>query len=862
VDDAQNALIQRFPLLTSLKIQQGPGDGEDLATFMGVLLAAIQESRYSSFCFVFPKKRGIAPLTAILYSLGRFTVDFPALAEAYAQNRFTVGHRVKLVSDGKVFIFGGVWPLHEDRFLRLEILNENARFTWPVSEILRIEPTERKIPKGRLEDSTKAWIEAPLSPLDKLIGIRTFGNMSLARNQVLYLGGRSEVEEFLENTYLTSSKSVTPCSVASVLAPGHIDEGGVIKPADSYQTAGEPLIAISSRIESVAAACAIAAPRSKVVIVDGAKRITDLSRFDSIAETQNLIIVAEADDEEKLLELHDRGCKFWRFSLEDLEMNGKGTRGGRFFEGVFRSAHNEAVLKTETRACLNPDLEGLSAALEKCQRSVEEAEGDETHLILGQIYGLLLHCSGLLEPPNPAERDWLREKSDRIRIAAAGRVLWLPDTPAAARREACDALKAATEDLRLGEAKGKALQELLDNLRGEGLTEVGLVARSASNRMVVKAWVEKQNLTYPVLLPSTASDAGFLDRLVCTGWPNSGQFGRLLRQHVAPVIYLVAYPFESRWLQLFKRRQRNASALPCISATEKSGLVGLSGDRWWPEVPTAPFLAGEPNGDGMQDYDFEEAISRTCVLQPAEPGEDVVPARLVTFSGDSFAFITETLHIPVITELISGEVDDRYKVPILKLKEIRAGDILVFRDGGRRDVIRALADTQLGERAPVLRETAARWQQALRESGLSEAELMSELEGVNCPRTIQTVRSWLTDEAMIGPQSKADLEAIAYALGDQKLLEKVPEIWTAIHLLRGEHLSAGARLSHILLDQLPHYRTQLRGGRTRVEIDNATSAWIVQVENIDERVEPRPRSQINTVLSFEESLFEDPSWQK
>ena len=843
-----------FPLLSSLRVNHGAGDTEDLASFMGLLLATIERAQYSSFCFVFPRKEAIAPLTAVLYALGKFAVDFPALAEAYAQRRFKIGQRVKLVPEGKVFVFGGVWPLHEDRFLRLEILNENARFTWPVSEILRIEPTDRKIPKGRLEDSNKAWIDARLSPLDKLIGTRTFGNMSLARNQVLYLGGRSEIEEFLENTALTSTTSGAPCSAGELLAAGHVDESGTIRPRDAYQATGEPLIAVSSRIEYVAAACAVAAPRSKVVIVDGAKRITDLSRFDSIAERQNLIIVAETDDEEKLRELHDRGCRFWRFSLDDLEMRGLGSHGGRFFDGVFRSARNEAAFRTETSVCLNSNLEQLSVALERCQSSLDESEEDETRQLLVQIFGLLIHCGGLLEPPDSAEQDRLRAKSNRITAAADARMMWLPDRPAAALGEACEALNRSIEDPRLGEAKGRAVRELLDNLQTEGVTEIGLVARSTSNRLVVKGWVEKQALTFPVLLPSGAADSGFFNRLICTAWPNSGQFGRLLRQHSAPLIYLVAYPFESRWLQLFKRRLRNASAIPSINSSEKSGLVGLSGDDLWPEEPAVLLPVDEVAGDSMTAYDFEEAFSRRGAIPPAEPGEDSVPARLVSFSGDSFAFLTETLRIPVITELISGEVDERYKVPVRKLREIRAGDVLVFRDGGRRDVIRALADAQLGVRAPVLRDTAARWQQALRESGLGEAALKNDLEEVSCPRTLQTVHSWLTDDSMIGPQTKADLEAMAYATGNQQLLESVPETWNAIEILRGEHLSAGMQLSRILLEQLPQRRAELREGKTRVEIDNATSAWIVQVESIADRAELRLRSQVNTVLSYDEDI--------
>ena len=101
-------------------------------------------------------------------------------------------------------------------------------------------------------------------------------------------------------------------------------------------------------------------------------------------------------------------------------MKGQGSPGGRFFEGVFRSAHNEAALKTEVGTCDNPDLEQMSLALEKCQKSLEESEGDETRLILGQIYGLLIHCSGLLEPPDAGERDRLRVKCEKIVASRRG----------------------------------------------------------------------------------------------------------------------------------------------------------------------------------------------------------------------------------------------------------------------------------------------------------------------------------------------------------------------------------------------------------------------------------------------------------
>lgn len=857
MDELQNILRQRFRLLTSLRIFHRSGECEDLAAFMGILLAAMESAQRSPFCFVFPRKQGLATLSAALYALGRFAVDFPGLAEEYAKRSFSNGQRVRLIPGDEVFEFGGVWPGLET-FFRLKLLNDkrNTAFNWPISEILRIEPTTRKIPKGREDDIQKARRRAPLSILDKLTGTRTFGNLSLAVNYVLLLGGRAEVEESLTTTSLTGSAVEVRSTLDYLVVPGSISESGEIKHRDNYQAAGEPLVALSSRLENVAATCTFAPPGSKVVVIDGAGKITDLAKFDAIAESQNLIIVAEAEDEEKLQQLHDRGCKFWRFSLADLEMGVPPGKNGRFFRGVFRSARNEAAFRTEVLSCRNPDLEDTARALEACQGSLDESEGDETQQILGQIYNLLLQCTHLLAPPDAEEQARLLEVADRLSASAADRIMWLPESTGKALTEACAALVRAIRDPELGRAKGIALKNLLSGLELQEVRPVAIVARSLPNSLSVTRWLEKEGITCPVLLPSKIPEDEFFERLICTAWASSAKFRRVVRRFSAPQICLLAYPFEAQWLYWFDHRERSIRAIPNLTAAEKSRLLGLSGDRAWPGGTEIPGFAGlSPEERNRLKFDFEERITRKGVLPLGGAGEETVPATLVSFSGDAYAFLTETFRMPVITDLLSGAAGKDYKVPRRPLAEIHAGDVCVFRESGRRDVIQTLADLQLGAEAPALRERAARWHKALRESGLDEVRLMSELEEVNCPRTLQTVRGWLADDVMIGPQKKADLEAIAYAVGDQQLLNDVPSVWEAIGTLRGEHLRAGMRLSRILLEKLAERREEIREGRTRIEIENATSAWIVQVEAISDRTELRPRSYVNTLLWETEEII-------
>jgi hypothetical protein len=633
----------------------------------------------------------------------------------------------------------------------------------------------------------------------------------------------------------------------SLIAAGDIEESGVIRHQDNYQAVGEPLVAITSRLDHIAAACALAPSRSKVVVVDGARRITDLAKFDAIAQSQNLIIVAEPDEEEKLQQLHDRGCRFWRFSLADLEM-GTPQEHSRYFDGVFRSARNEAHFKAELIPCGNGHLESAADALEACQATLAESDGDETQMLLGQIYSLLMHCSGLLSPPDDSERARLVERAGRLKDAAGERTLWLSEATATALKRACCAMQEAIADETLGRSKGQAAKDLLLDLRSRQVAPVALVARSASNRQNVAQWLEREDLDYPVLLPATLGEGAFFEHLICTAWPNSQAFNRIVHRFAAPVVSLVAYPFECRWLDLFRRKQRAAGRVPAMTADEKSGMLGLPSGASWPSEPEPRDFAPEAAAYAREaQVDLEERMARKGLL-PAVNGEETVAARLVSFSGDSYAFITDTFRLPVVTDLATGDAKADYKVPRRKVAEIHPGDVVVFRETGRRDVIQALADAQLGQEAPIIRERAARWHRALRASGLSEDELVAELEEVNCPRTLQTVRGWLADDSMIGPKRKEDLEAIAYALGDQKLLEEVPAIWEAIHRLHSEHLSAGTRLSKILLDKLPQRMGQIQEGRTRIDIDEATNAWVVQVETIADRSESRPRSWVNSLL--------------
>ena len=60
-------------------------------------------------------------------------------------------------------------------------------------------------------------------------------------------------------------------------------------------------------------------------------------------------------------------------------------------------------------------------------------------------------------------------------------------------------------------------------------------------------------------------------------------------------------------------------------------------------------------------------MTRKGMMPVGAAGEETFPATLVSFTGDAYAFLTDSFSVPVITDLVSGTVGDNYKVPRKRL---------------------------------------------------------------------------------------------------------------------------------------------------------------------------------------------------
>jgi hypothetical protein len=172
----------------------------------------------------------------------------------------------------------------------------------------------------------------------------------------------------------------------------------------------------------------------------------------------------------------------------------------------------------------------------------------------------------------------------------------------------------------------------------------------------------------------------------------------------------------------------------------------------------------------------------------------------------------------------------------------------MFRESGDSDIIRFLAEDEIGKPAyEKLRSAAGRWRTSLRKLGPDPRTVWERLRRVGFSRHVQTVRSWLVDEGRICPQDIEDVRKIAHAAQDAELLGLVPDVERARDRLISLHISAGSRLTELLLRELPKKISLLGRGETELDL-GVGKVWIVRTEEIDRSPSLQRHSQVNRLL--------------
>ena len=838
-------LGMQFPLIERVSGIFGDDlSREKIPWFFGLIVSAALQPGTGAYCIVLNKTTGTTAIAALLTALVRLESDYPDLVRRFASSALKPGQRVRVKPSNYVYEYEGEFDRYPDLF-RLKVLNEKTWRSFPIVDLLRLEPTERVRPKGT---GASELGDFELSSLDELLEFATCGNNSFIRNRVLLQSSISQFKGNLQSITLASILTEQTPSLSSFLPWGSVGHDGDLYSNDSYQVTGEPLVAVSGVSEDLALASSLAEKNSKIVFADGAKKMaTDLQAFDDIADQQRLLVLASPDEYEEIDTLKRQGCPTWYMSADQVLLG-----ESRSQNRLRASLVGATICTTELRRrlvvnvfdCHDRYLQEASDSLDAVTSLIVSRETtDDVEIVLAALYRILFECSeccfGIDEKPVTK----IREIDSQIAECAK----WLDPGVTKRLKAAVNAIGKAF-DYGFGQQKADAL---ISVFKGR-VEQWAVITRTGLGAERLKEQLRERGLNPRVLSISEIRHEHEFEGVVVPAWLNAQRFSRLKNLSITAQIHVLTYPFESKWVLSHQNNERVRAASGKLDTAELSRITGIEpkllSSLNQQEMSPSETVADEVHDD-LPIFKFERRLrNHQPIPSSLTLAEEFRIAQLVQFHGGCFAFLTEWAEIPTLNDLIDNQKEGESKLRYAKVSELSAGDFVLFRASGDKEFTRLIAEEELGsEHYQSIRDKSGRWKHSLYQLGDSAFEIQQRLAKHGVKRTLPTISNWLRNPDHIGPRNSRDIEVIAVEADDEDLFVHREEVSNAISLIRGAHQSAGRKLTQLILGELQGRLRDLNEEPTSLDLAYG-EAWVVQVISIASEHRDCPSNQVNRLL--------------
>lgn len=207
--------------------------------------------------------------------------------------------------------------------------------------------------------------------------------------------------------------------------------------------------------------------------------------------------------------------------------------------------------------------------------------------------------------------------------------------------------------------------------------------------------------------------------------------------------------------------------------------------------------------------------------------EEVVSAYPIAYNGGYFSFNTESHKSVVVTDILEGKSES---IKNADVKELKIGDWVVVRESSK-DIIRDVADSILKESGmDGKRSVSAKWKKALLMLNIfcDRETIIDKLQDAGCNKDRQTIINWMTNENMIIPRSREDLEIIAKVTDDKDLERQMDSVIEAAKIVNRAHVKAGRTLSIKLKIKI----ADILSGESNVDVFSTWDPIEFQIEGI------------------------------
>lgn len=866
-DAVKHTKVQINPtLLNSVFIENG-GQALPIPHIARLVVStALQTKATDPICIILPSTEHVAQFTAILVSLQCLASDFPDNQKHFIDRYFKPGSSVRILPDGNVFVVGekstglGIDGIFLG-FTEKETLIGDGRRLAPNGELFRYEPTTRQLPKSK---RSIKFSDPERTKVDELAGVRTFGNSGLNKNRIILVGSQKEFGRVLEGISLVSPD---PNQVSKPLvdkfAWGNFDENG--QPFALYPegSGGAPLVAIARDLAELERASlhADVEAGSQIVLTDRLEHVLkNLDLANRVGERQRLIVFADGRKRADALNLRKNGWKVWEpqpwellSPLEAAEPTKTGLRG---FD---RTQHSASAERRSGVAYLPRSARALSSAYELLGKlgeilSAESAVDDlRMQASMETAREIFFSVANWFSVPPSAQLAECSASLQHLRGEQTYVARYLGPNAGSTVGAFADAIESFVTSPRKGgiTPKGDALLELARNAALNPTLKQVLVTGSRQSREEADTFLAANNIDLQCKLATELTDGDEFLSAVSFSILRRDMFEKFIDPWPSKEIVLAGYDFE---VDLYKRRLRARDSQKKrleLNSDVRSLLTSLPATSFGSPTPATDADNLLPDATLDQQSEPFEQVSRLGKSDAPRPiridvssNEQSEDAHIVRFVGQSWMPMAVDYR-PVC--LVQGGSEGRKSgVEHIEISDLRPGMRIIVREGGEKDVIKAVAQDICGdEKYDRLWKRASLWRDALKSGDSDPSRVARRLQDSGVRRHIVTLRSWLTNPSLIGPRSDDDVLAIAKAFPiEGKSAADWKSCCEAISELRGLHLSAGTRLADHLVTRCGRMLLQPTETETAVEFQLGT-VWILEVADVEPATRSAPSSLIN-----------------
>lgn len=737
-----------------------------------LISAFFKNNQSNKLCIVFPTRGSVAQWLSIPLALSEIREDYLKFSsEIYdAYKKYKPGEKLFLNNkavvewvrgDESTFTFktkGQIFKYNPWKNTTGDIISVNTERI----NNLRPAPANRKL-------SSRKTVYKNLRPnsehpLDKLLSLNSNGNLLFIKTSICLVTKYKLFEDSINDTLLNNN------DITDYFKQGKIGENGKV-------SENSPFL-ITNNFSNLILYLAESIPVSKIII-DGFSAVNPKSDFSEIDRDFNIptILITDLSEIETFKEIKNHGFDFFNFTNENITIEVNGTYSP--FRNFERKLSKYISFRVEREICSSAELESVSKKLHSLTKDDSDENLNLLRISLIQLSNLL---SRVCYVASETEIENFSHKIAKIESHFIKCQLWLGDS-LKPLEEAISLLKVFIDKLLNSKTeKCTRLEELLKQNYDYIICPSEDEARTLSNHI--------RNANTKVISVADVNDnilSGEPVKAILTGWPKSPNMNRILSSFLFSELSILFYEYENGYYSSLQMRnkQSNENAKPTVGRSGIRSSAGEAQPKGFEDLFSEVEVLKSTSATPFDIVEFELNLDNTQYSKYAGKGNlaDSCKAKRIDFENNTFIYATESHKFLVINELMdSGKSNPN--IHGKKYEALQTGDVIAFINTVRDVLAEQVEKSTKPNDLEKVKKWTQLWKILLRDHFTSIDNdfktLVESLREFECQKHPVTIKNWLQDDNLIGPDSNDDLRSIAMISNSELLMENIDVVREAI----------------------------------------------------------------------------------